>query len=439
MELTYYTIMAIATLLVVYFFLITEKVNKVIVTILGAMFLIVAQVFKTAEESSQSAGLHFIAKNLDVLLFIIGMMVLVGIVRESGFFEAVAIWIVKKVKGKPIALLIALGYLTWIMTVFLSNIPTVLIIMPVLLILIKELKLPALPYIFLVICMANVGGAATPISDPTTYYQAKTVGLSFIEVVENSGLISFVLAAVSTLYTIIIFRKQLKSVKVNPKDIAAFKPSAAIKDRKILKVGMPLLTIAIILMVAKEFIATTFGVGLDNASIALGAAFLALLLFNRDPKEAFLKLIDWEILFFFMGLFVIIGALEHTHVIPALATGLVALSGGSNSILLFLVTVGSGILSMFIDNVPYNITMVGAIQAMEKAGIFVYPLWWGLNLGTSLGGAGSPIGAAPNVVALGQAEKEKIHIKFMKYLAIGFPLVVLNGLVAYGIIWLRYH
>ncbi len=439
MELTYYTIMAIATLLVVYFFLITEKVNKVIVTILGAMFLILAQVFKTAEESSQSAGLHFIAKNLDVLLFIIGMMVLVGIVRESGFFEAVAIWIVKKVKGKPIALLVALGYLTWIMTVFLSNIPTVLIIMPVLLVLIKELKLPALPYIFLIIAMANVGGAATPISDPTTYYQAKTVGLSFLEVVENSGLISFILAGVSTLYTIIIFRKQLKAVKVNPKDIAAFKPSAAIKDRKILKIGMPLLVIAIFLMVAKEFIANTFGIGLDNASIALGAAFLALLLFNRDPKEAFLKLIDWEILFFFMGLFVIIGALEHTHVIPALATGLVALSAGSNAILLFLVTVGSGVLSMFIDNVPYNITMVGAIQAMEKAGIFVYPLWWGLNLGTSLGGAGSPIGAAPNVVALGQAEKEKIHIKFMKYLAIGFPLVVINGIVAFGIIWLRYH
>ncbi len=114
-------------------------------------------------------------------------------------------------------------------------------------------------------------------------------------------------------------------------------------------------------------------------------------------------------------------------------------SGGNSDVLQFLITMGSGVLSMFIDNVPYNITMVGAIQAMEKAGIFVYPLWWALNLGTSFGGAGSPIGAACNVVALGQAEKEKIHIKFMKYLALGFPLVIINGLITFGIIWLRYH
>ncbi len=294
--------MALVTLLVVYFFLITEKVNKVIVTMLGAAFLILAQIFKTPEASSQELGLHFISKNLDVLFFIIGMMILVGIVRESGFFEAAAIWIVKKVKGKPVALLVALGYLTWIMTVFLSNIPTVLIILPVLLVLIKELKLPALPYLFLVIVMANVGGATTPISDPTTYYQAKTVGLTFMEVVENSGLISFTLAGVSTIYTIIIFRKQLAAVKVNPKDIAAFDPKKAIQNKEILKFGMPLLIIAILLMVSKEFILHTFGIGLDNATIALGAAFFSLLLFKKEPKDVFLKLVDWEIIFFFMGL-----------------------------------------------------------------------------------------------------------------------------------------
>ncbi len=436
--LTLYSFISIAVLAVVYFFLITEKVNKVIVAILGAMFLIIVQVFRTADTSSQEEAFHFIGHNLDVLFFIIGMMILVGIVKESGFFEAIAIWLVKKVKGNPVKLLIAISYMTLIMTMFLSNIPTVLIMLPVLLVLIKELKLPYFPYLFSVIVMANIGGATTPISDPTTYYQAKTVGLSFLEVISNSGLIVLVLSVVSMIYIYVLFRKELSTVIVKEKDVAAFKPAAAIQNRRILYIGMPLLVITILLMVGKEYVTQLLGITLDNATITLSASFLALFLFKKNPRDIFITLVDWEIIFFFMGLFVVVGALEHTHVVQALGQGLVSLSGGNGTVLQFLITLGSGLLSVFIDNVPYNITMVGAIQAMEKAGIVVYPLWWALNLGTSLGGAGSPIGAACNVVALGQAEKEHIHVNFMKYLAVGVPLVVINGLVTFGILYLRY-
>lgn len=168
--LTFQSFFSIAVLFGVYALLITEKVNKVIVAMLGAMLLIVAQVFRTGVDTSQDVAFHFIGKNLDVLFFIIGMMILVGIVRGSGLFEAVAIWLAKKVKGHPFKLLVAISYLTLFMTIFLSNVPTVLIMLPVLLILIKELKLPYLPYLIAVITMANIGGAATPISDPTTYY-----------------------------------------------------------------------------------------------------------------------------------------------------------------------------------------------------------------------------------------------------------------------------
>ena len=436
--LTLYSFISIAVLAVVYFFLITEKVNKVIVAILGAMFLIIVQVFRTADTSSQEEAFHFIGHNLDVLFFIIGMMILVGIVKESGFFEAIAIWLVKKVKGNPVKLLIAISYMTLIMTMFLSNIPTVLIMLPVLLVLIKELKLPYFPYLFSVIVMANIGGATTPISDPTTYYQAKTVGLSFLEVISNSGLIVLVLSVVSMIYIYVLFRKELSTVIVKEKDVAAFKPAAAIQNRRILYIGMPLLVITILLMVGKEYVTQLLGITLDNATITLSASFLALFLFKKNPRDIFITLVDWEIIFFFMGLFVVVGALEHNHVVQALGQGLVSLSGGNGTVLQFLITLGSGLLSVFIDNVPYNITMVGAIQAMEKAGIVVYPLWWALNLGTSLGGAGSPIGAACNVVALGQAEKEHIHVNFMNYLAVGVPLVVINGLVTFGILYLRY-
>jgi Na+/H+ antiporter NhaD/arsenite permease-like protein len=422
----------------VYFFLITEKLNKVIVTGLGATVVILAQLFQDKTQSPQGVAFEYIHHNLDVLGFVVGMMILVGIVRESGFFEAVAIWLVKVVKGNPVWLLVSLCYLTLVMTALLSNIPTVLILTPIVLILIRELKLPLLPFLIGVVTFANIGGAMTPISDPTTYYEAKTVGLSFMEVVENSGIGVWLMSFSSIAYLLLLFRKDLAAVKVSAKDVASFKPASAIKDKKIMAIGLPLLFGSILLMILKETIAKTLGIQIDNASIVLFASFVAMLVFKRNPKEIFEKIVDWEIIFFFMGLFIVIGALEHNGVISALGLYLVEISKGSVPILLFLLTVGSGILSTFIDNVPYNITMVSAVQAMAKAGIAVYPLWWALNLGTSLGGAGSPIGAACNVVAVGIAEKEGKHVKFMKYLMVAFPLVVINALVAFGFLYVKY-
>lgn len=438
MSLSFAAWTGIVTLLTVYFFLITEKIDKVIVSIIGAAFLIVMQVFRSSEGTSQENAFHFVSHNLDVLGFVIGMMILINIIRKSGAFEAVAVWIAKLVKGDPQYLLFGVGYLALVMTTFLSNIPTVLILSPVLLVLIKELKLPYFPYFFTMIAMANIGGAMTPISDPTTYYEAKTVGLTFLEVVKNSGVTVLLLSVVTTIYTQLVFRKQLKAVKLNPKTVEHFDPKSAIQDRTILRYGIPLLIITILLMVFKEQIAQLTGVTLDNATLIAGAAFIAMFAFKINPHTALQEYVGWEIIFFFLGLFVIIGALDFTGVIGLLGRSIVQITHGNANLLLFVMTMGSGLLSVFIDNVPYNITMVGAIQAMAKTGIVVYPLWWALNLGTSIGGAGSMIGAACNVVALGQAEKVKFHTSFLKYLSYGVPLVIINCFVTFGVLWLRY-
>ncbi len=436
--LSFFSLISLAVLAVVYFFLISEKLNKVIVSILGATVLIVMQVFRSTTATSQENAYHFISHNLDILGFVIGMMVLIGIVRESGFFEAIAIWLVKAVKGKPQLLLVAFAYLTLFMTSLFSNIPTVLILTPVLVVLIRTLKLPYLPYFFTLVVMANLGGAMTPISDPTTYYQAKTVGLSFVEVASNSGLIVMLLSVVSVAYALIIFRKELAVVTTKEKEVAQFSPPAAIKDKRVLYKGLPILAGVILLMVFKEQIQKWFGIGLDNATLTIGGSFLAMLIFHRKPKKVFRDLIDWEIIFFFIGLFVVVGALEFTKLIDVLAEQLVHIANGSVPVLLFFVSVGSGLISTFIDNVPYNITMVGAIQAMEKSGLVVYPLWWALNLGTSIGGFGSPIAAACNVIAFGQAEKEEWKTGFFTYLKLAMPLVVINSLITFGFLWLRY-
>lgn len=438
MELTLLSYISIVILIAMYVFLISEKVNKVIVVGIASSVLMLGHVFRSDGNTPQEVALGFISKNLDVLGFIIGMMVLVGIIKESGLFEAIAIWIVKMVKGNPTVLLIAIGYLTLIMTAFLSNIPTVLIIVPVLLVLIDELKLPALPYFFTVIVMANIGGAITPISDPTTYYQSKTVGLGFMEVVSNSGLIVLVLSVVSLVYIYFVFRKILSSTKVNASDVALYNPRKAIKDKKILYLGTPILLTVILLMILKDTIAQKFSIHFDNASLTITGALIAVLLFNKSPKDILQKVIDWEIIFFFSGLFIVVGALEYNGVVVALAGYLLQLVDTLHIPLQFLITFGSGILSTFIDNVPYNIAMVGVLQEMQKVGVFVYPLWWALNLGTSFGGAGSPIGAACNVLAFGQAEKEGLHFNFGKYLLLAMPLVLLNATITFIILWIRF-
>ncbi len=431
-------VIPIVTLLVVYYFLISEKVNKVLVTTIGATVLILSQVF-AGEHSSQFVAFEFISNNLDVLGFVIGMMILISIIRQSGVFNALAIGIVKKIKGNPIMLLVIIGYMSYIFTILFSNIPTILILTPIIIILVRQLKLPDLPYFFIMVTMGNIGGAATPISDPTTYYQANTVGLTFLEVVSNSGFITFILSIVVTVFSVFMFKKELKNVEVDVKAVSQFKPMDAITDMKTAKIGVPILILAILLLVSKEYLKNNFGIAIDNASIVLFCSFILALILNIEVKDIFHKYIDWEIVFFFSGLFIIIGALEHNGIIKMFADFIISISNGNSYFLLFLTTVGSALLSVFIDNVPYNIAMVGAILSMQSAGVWVYPLWWGLNLGTSIGGAGSLIGAACNVVAFGLAEKEGFHTSFTHYLKLAVPLVILNSLIAFVLILTRYY
>lgn len=433
-----HALLSIIIVVVTFGFLISEKINKVVVAMLGAILLIILQIFSSPEISSQEVAFDFISRNLDVLGFVVGMMILIGIIQESGMFESIAIRLVKAIKGNPKALIVVLGILTFIMTVFLENISTTLILVPIVLILIKQFKLPYLPYLFVIVSVANVAGASTPISDPATYYQAKTVGLSFGEMVTNAGLIAFITAVISIIYTLIIFRKPLSEVTVKEKEVELFDPKSAIKDKRLIVLGVPLLAISIILIALKDFIHTKFGIQLDNASIMLGASFLAILIFNIDIKTVFTKIIDWEIVFFFVGLFIIIGSLEHNGVIQSLATGILNITQGDRTLLTFIITFGSSLVSILVNNVPYIITMVGAVKSLGDSGIDVYPLWWALNLGACIGGAGSLIGATCNVVSFGLAEKEGYKTNFLKYMLLALPLVLINSLTAFLIIWIRY-
>ena len=443
-ELTTNAIISIIWLVSLFAILITEKIDKTIVSMLIAGVLIFMQVFVWAETwdlTSQEVAGEFIYHNLDIFAFIIWMMIISWIAKDSGVFNYIALSIAKRVNGSPVKLFFILSYMAFILTIFISNIPTIIILAPIVVLITRKLDIPTIPYIIWIITFANLGWAVTPISDPTTYYQATTLGLSFLEVISNTGLIMFIVTISSSLYLYLVFRNDFKH-KPDLKELAKVKPIEHIENKKEMVVSLIILLVVITLIVFKEFIAWNTWIRLDNWSITLFGAFLVILFLKWNVSNILNTKVDYATLFFFAGLFIVVWALEHNWVIIMLADKLVEITWGDDSLLLLMLTMWSAMLSVFIDNVPYNIAMVSTLEAFRDNWVVVWSAWtalaWGLNSCTSIGWAWSPIWAACNVIALWQAEKTWVIVHFLKFLMIWVPLVLINSAIAYGILYFRY-
>ena len=408
-----------------------------------AWILVVMQVFSDPSwlHSSQEIAAKFIYHNTDIFAFIIWMMILSGITKDSWIFDYISLSIVKKVKWHPIKIFFILSYLAFFLTVFISNIPAIIILAPIVISVTKKLKLNAIPYIIWIITFANLGWAVTPISDPTTYFQAKTLNLSFWEVVSNTWLIMFTVTISSSLYLYLIYKKEFKKIP-HLKKLDKINPIDYIENKNEAKLSIIVLAIVILLVLFKDLIFDYTQVKLENGTITLIGAFILILLSKNNVSKVLKKKVDFATLFFFAWLFVVIWALEYNWVIEKLAEELVNITNWSESILLLMLTMWSAILSVFIDNVPYNIAMVSTLESFRDNAIIVWWAWyalaWWLNSCTSIWWAGSPIGAACNVIALWQAEKKWIIIPFLKYLMIWVPLVLINSAISYWILYFRY-
>ncbi len=443
-SLTTEAIISIVWLVWLFAILITEKIDKTIVSMLIAGLLVFMQAFPDTAgtwASSQEIATHFIYHNLDIFAFIIWMMIISWIAKDSWIFNYIALSITKKVNGSPIKLFFILSYMAFFMTVFISNIPTIIILAPIVVLITRKLDIPTLPYIIWLITFANLGWAVTPISDPTTYYQATTLGLSFFDVIANTGLIMFTVTISSSIYLYLVFRKDFKT-EIDVEELKKINPIDQIKDKKEVFFSLLILVTVILIVVFKEYIFTKTWIRLDNWSITLFWAFLLIFIMKKSVSNVLNSKVDYATLFFFAWLFIVVWSLEHNGVIEMLANKLIEITAWDNSLLLLMLTMGSAILSVFIDNVPYNIAMVSTLEAFRDNQIVVWAAWtalaWGLNSCTSIGWAGSPIWAACNVIALGQAEKTWVIIKFLKYLMIWVPLVLINSFIAYLILYFRY-
>lgn len=419
-------IIAIGIFLVTYAVIISEKVHRTIAAMIGGALMILLGIV------GQEEALRHI--DFNTLGLLTGMMIIVTITAETGLFKFIAIWAAKKVKGRPLAILIALSLITAIGSAFLDNVTTVLLMVPVTFSITRQLGVSPMPYLISEVMMANVGGTATMIGDPPNIMIGSAVKhLSFMDFITNLAPVILIITIAVLALLAFIYRKQMHASSESQKRMMALDEKDEITDKILLIKSITVL----ILTICGFFIHQIIGV--ESATIALGGAFLLLLLTGESYLESALSKVEWTTIFFFTGLFVLVSGLIETGVIENIAKYAIELTGGNVTASSFLILWLSAFASAIVDNIPYVATMIPLVQEMGNLGIDnLEPVWWSLALGACLGGNGTLIGASANVIVAGLAAKEGHKISFVKFMMIGLPIMVMSVLISMAYIYLRY-
>jgi Na+/H+ antiporter NhaD/arsenite permease-like protein len=405
-------LIAIIVFTLTYSAIIYEKFNRMVVALAGAILMIIFQVV------SQSHAVAHIDFNTIGLL--IGMMIIVLILKRTGVFQYIAIKAAKRAKGEPWKIMVLFAVATAVASALLDNVTTILLIAPVTLVITDTLKIDPTPFLITEVFAANIGGTATLIGDPPNIMIGGATGLSFMDFLINLGPIAGIVFVVTLVLLVLIFRK---GMQVNDKDkaqVLKFDENKAIQDKGLLVKSLVVLTFTIGGFVLHGML------GLESATVAMAGATALLLISRIEPEDIFME-IEWTTIFFFMGLFILVGSLEEVGLIESLAKKVMGLTKGNMLATAMLILWMSAILSAFLDNIPFVATMIPLIKSLEAlSGTELTSLWWALSLGACLGGNGTIIGASANVIAGGMLEKHGRKLGFFRYMKVGFPLMLLS-------------
>ncbi len=417
---SYYVTTALVIFLVTYALIISEKVQRTVIALFGAMLMVLAGVI-----SQEQAISHI---DFNTLALLIGMMIQVLVLSKTGLFRFLSVWAAQKTNGNPVALLIALSVMVACCSAFLDNVTTVLLTVPITFTLTRDLKISPLPFVLAQILASNIGGTCTMIGDPPNIMIASKVKeLSFNDFIINLAPVCIVVFIVTLLILLFLFRKEFARASKEHNRIMNIKLGGLIRSKGLLVRCLFTLVFTIALFCCHGFIPHW---GLESGTIAVTGASLLLLLTMPDRDKALeyiFSKVEWTTIFFFVGLFVLVGGLEVNGIINCLAEQTMRLTGGEPVATTMSVLWLSAIMSAFVDNIPFVATMIPLVQDMGAMGYQnLEPLWWALSLGACLGGNGTVIGASANVVALGLARQHKLRVSFMQYFAIGFPLMLLS-------------
>jgi len=407
---------ALIIFILTYTAIISEKINRTVIALFGAVLMIIFQVLPQKRA--------FAIIDFNTIGLLIGMMIIVIILKKTGIFQYIAIKTAKASKGDPWKILLMFSIIAAIASALLDNVTTILLIAPVTLVITDTLKLNPFPFLFAEIFAANIGGTATLIGDPPNIMIGGATGLGFLDFVYNLAPVAIVVFIVTMVIMKFIFRKQFKVTEEDKKKMLEFDEHKTIQDKKLLIQSVIVLGITILGFILHQ------AFELESATVALFGAVLLLLTSKADPDEILME-IEWSTIFFFVGLFILVGALEEVGIIKVLAEKLITLTQGSMLVTSMLILWMSAIASAFVDNIPFVATMIPLIQNMQAiSGVDVTPLWWSLALGACLGGNGTIVGASANVIAAGMLEKRGSKIGFVQYLKLAFPLMLVSIIIS---------
>jgi len=427
--------MSTAILVITYVILLSEKVHRTVIALFGAGVAIVTGVLN---QTQAIAGIDF-----NTIALLTGMMIIVGITKTTGVFEFVAIWSAKKVKANPIGILIALSIVTAVFSAFLDNLTTVLLVVPVALLLADKLKLSPYPFLVSQILASNVGGTATLIGDPPNILIGSATGLTFMQFLTTLGPVAAFIMVLMAISFYFIWGKSLVAAPELRERIMNFHETDSISNRPLMIRCLVVLVLVILGFVIGEHYHIRPG-----STAMTGAALLLLVVtFGMEESHAGHKVhlafveVEWPALFFFIGLFVIVTGVEHAGVLTILGKELMILTDNDPQATTFATLWLAAVVSAAIDNIPFVATMIPLVETME-AGLggpeALLPVWWALALGACLGGNGSLIGAAANVMVAGLGERAGSPISFTKYIAYGLPFMLASMVIAHGYMYLRF-
>jgi Na+/H+ antiporter NhaD/arsenite permease-like protein len=409
----------------IYALIVTEKIHRTLAALLGASLVILLRLVDQHEA--------FASVDFNVIFLLAGMMIIANVLAKTGIFQWIAVEAVRRTQGRPYRLLVLTSVITAIVSAFLDNVTTVVLLTPITFFVAQRLGTSPIPFLISQVLASNIGGTATLIGDPPNIIIGSQMGKDFNDFLVNLAPVAAAALAVYLLMARWLFRDELRAAvsALEPDDIERL----VAEERKITNVPLMRLSLGVMALTIVGFLLSR-PLGLEGATIAMTGAVVLMIVAREDVHEIF-NTVEWPTLFFFIGLFILVGAVVKAGIISDLATGVLSLTGGRTDLAALMVLWMSGFISAIVDNIPYTVTMVPLIQALGQ-NVDREPLIWALALGANLGGNATIVGASANVVVASMSEARGYPITFMQYLRYGVPATLATMVVATIDIWIRY-
>jgi len=410
----FHLVIGVAIFLVVYVAISIELVNKTVAALAGAALFMIFHIV------GEERAFGFVDWNVIFLLF--GMMVIVGITKQSGVFQFVAIRMAKVARGRPLRIMLLLSLITALFSSLLDNVTTILIVSPVTIMIAVELEISPVPLLISEAIASNVGGTATLVGDPPNIMIGSAAHFTFIDFLTNIAPFVIILMILDLALLALFFRKQLKADEVRRMLIMEMDEKKSIEDRPLM-----IKSLSVIVLVIIGFLLQS-QTGLEAGAVALGGAALLMLLTGGKEIDRYFADIEWGSIFFFIGLFILVGGLVLLGVVNDVAQFLLGLTKDNMEVTSAVLIWASGLLSAIVDNIPYVATMIPLVEHFGKVlgETTIEPLWWALSLGACLGGNGTLVGASANVIAAGIAKRSGFHISFLEFTKYGALITLFN-------------